>query len=957
MFKPKEKGGHTDRLFSLCRGDWIRTSDHLHPMQVRYRAALHPEQKSFKIICAFRGIFLLQKPCMRGELHSNKILPSAAGSTSVRRRAKIKKFQQPVEDTLFFTGLYPQFLFLHPLETSPETFFHSKVSLALSAILPLMYRPLYLIVLCLLASAFARAQDNTPKFTISGYVKDSATGESLIGSSVYLKETKKGTTVNVYGFYSLTVEQGDYTLVISFLGYQDHEESIKLDKDLRINVSLREVTQQINEVTVTGDAPNKNVQSTDMGKFNIDVDQVKNLPAFMGEVDILKVIQLLPGVMSAGDGNSGFYVRGGGPDQNLILLDEAVVYNASHLFGFFSVFNADAVKNIELYKGGMPAQYGGRLSSVLDISMKEGNNKKFSSTGGIGLISSRLTLEGPIKKDTSSFIISARRTYIDVLVKPFVKPGKPAKNSGYYFYDLNAKINYRLSDKDRIFLSGYFGRDIFSFKSPHTDFTSGVNWGNATGCARWNHLFNQKLFVNTSLIFSDFKFEFGATQDNFEFKLFSGIRDYNAKVDFSYFPNTRHNIKYGVNYIFHTFTPTAVSAKQGDVTFDTGKIIKLYAHDAAAYVNDDFDVTDLLRISAGLRYSFFEHVGPFDRYVKDDLGRIVDTTHFAPGKDIAHYGGLEPRLSLRWIINENASIKAGYTQNYQYIHLASLSAVSLPTDIWFPSTSIVKPQFSTQYALGYFQNFRKNMFETSVEVYYKDMRNLVEYREGAQPDDNIKDNPDYSFTFGKGWSYGAEFFVKKRLGKFNGWVGYTLAWTYRQFDDLNKGNVFPAKYDRRHDLSVVLSYDLSKRWTFSTIFVYATGNAATLPVARYVIEGWVVNEYGERNSYRMKPYSRLDLSATYTPDMQKRIARKKKRLEKKYRKEGKDISKISIPKKMFRDYETNWNFSVFNVYNRMNPYYIYFDSEGSIYNGTLQVKAYQVSLFPILPSVTWNFKF
>src|ERR1051326_5257308 len=495
-----------------------------------------------------------------------------------------------------------------------------------------MLRCFLYILLALLFCAPASAQEKTgQKFTISGYVKEESTGEFLIGASVYIKENKKGTVTNVYGFYSLTVDAGDYTLVVSFIGYQEYSQPLKLDKDQRINVSLKEISTTMKEVEVSSDAPNKNVQSTDMGTFNIDVDQIKNLPAFMGEVDILKTIQLLPGIQSAGDGNSGFYVRGGGPDQNLILLDEAVVYNASHLFGFFSVFNADAVKNIELYKGGMPAQYGGRLSSVLDISMKEGNNKKFSSTGGIGLISSRLTLEGPIKKDTSSFIISARRTYIDVLVKPFVKPGKPAKNSGYYFYDLNAKINYRLSDKDRIFLSGYFGRDIFGFKSPHTDFTSGVNWGNATGCARWNHLFNQKLFVNTSLIFSDFKFEFGATQDNFEFKLFSGIRDYNAKVDFSYFPNTRHNIKYGVNYIFHTFTPTAVSAKQGDVTFDTGKIIKLYAHDAAAYVNDDFDVTDLLRISAGLRYSFFEHVGPFDRYVKDDLGRIVDTTHFAPG--------------------------------------------------------------------------------------------------------------------------------------------------------------------------------------------------------------------------------------------------------------------------------------------------------------------------------------
>jgi hypothetical protein len=820
-----------------------------------------------------------------------------------------------------------------------------------------MIRHTFYILFTLLFWASGAGAQETAKFTISGYVKEESTGEFLIGANVYIRENKKGATTNVYGFYSITLDAGDYTLVSSFVGYEEFSQKIKLDKDQRINISLKEIATTMNEVEINSDAPNKNVKTTDMGKFNIDIDQVKNLPAFMGEVDILKTIQLLPGISSAGDGNAGFYVRGGGPDQNLILLDEAVVYNASHLFGFFSVFNADAVKNVEIYKGGMPAQYGGRLSSVLDITMKEGNNKKFTSEGGIGIISSRLTVEGPLKKDTSSFIISARRTYIDVLVKPFVKPSAPAKGSGYHFYDLNTKFNYRLSDKDRLFLSGYFGRDVFDFKSKNSGFTSGVTWGNATGCLRWNHLFSNKLFMNTSAIFSDYKFEFGASQSGFDFKLFSGVRDWNAKLDFSYFPNTKHNIKFGANYIFHTFTPSSVSAKSGDVTFDTGKIIRLYAHDAAIYANDDFDITELFRVSAGLRYTWFQHIGPFERYVKDNFGATVDTIDYANGKKIATYQGLEPRLSMRYTINENASIKAGYTQNYQYIHLASLSAVSLPTDIWFPSTSIVKPQFSRQYALGYFQNLHKNMFETSVEVYYKQMRNLVEYKEGSSPDEGVKDNPDNSFTFGKGWSYGAEFFLKKRLGKFNGWIGYTLAWTERQFEDLNKGNVFPAKYDRRHDLSVVLTYDMSKRWTFSAIFVYATGNAATLPVARYIFEGWIVNEYGDRNSYRLAPYHRLDLSATYTPSREKHLENKKKRIEKRYQKKGKDISTIKLPKKFFKNYESSWNFSVFNVYNRMNPYYIYFDSEGSAYSGTLQVKAYQVSLFPVLPSVTWNFKF
>ncbi|MEW6470484.1 MAG: TonB-dependent receptor [Bacteroidota bacterium] len=801
------------------------------------------------------------------------------------------------------------------------------------------------------------AQNSSEKFTISGYVKEESTGEFLLGANVYIKENKKGTTTNQYGFYSLTLEKGDYTLVISFIGYEDFTQAIKLDKDLRINVSMKEAAATTQEIEVKADSPDKNVESTQMGTFSIEVDRIKKLPAFMGEVDILKTIQLIPGVQSAGEGNSGFYVRGGGPDQNLILLDEAVVYNASHLFGFFSVFNADAVKNVNLIKGGMPAQYGGRLSSVLDINMKEGNNQKYEVEGGIGLISSRLTIQGPIKKDTSSFIVSARRTYIDVLVKPFIPDSKPAKGSGYYFYDLNTKLNYRLSDKDRLFLSGYFGRDVFDFRSNRTEFKSFVIWGNATGCLRWNHLFNDKLFVNTSAIFSDYKFEFGAVQDQFEFKLFSGIRDWNGKVDFSYFPNLKHNIKFGVNYIYHTFTPSGASARSGDVEFDLGEIVKLYAHDAAVYINDDYKITDLFAVNLGLRYSYFMHVGPFDRYVKDNFGNITDTIVYKKGDRISDYDGLEPRFSFRYTLDENSSIKGAYTQNFQYIHLASISAVSLPTDVWFPSTSIVKPQFSTQYALGYFRNFKEGMYETSVEVYYKDMRNLIEYKEGAQPEDGVKDNPDYSFTFGKGWSYGAEFFVKKSYGKLNGWVGYTLAWTERQFKDLNKGEVFPAKYDRRHDVSVVLTYDLSEKWSFSAIFIYATGNAATLPIGRYMMEGWIVNEYGERNSYRLAAYHRMDLSATYTPDRSKKLARRKKRLEEKYAKQGKDPSTVEVPKRWARNYESSWNFSVFNVYNRMNPYYIYFDTEGDFSTGSMSVKAYQVSLFPVLPSVTWNFKF
>jgi hypothetical protein len=764
------------------------------------------------------------------------------------------------------------------------------------------------------------------KYTISGYLKEEKTGEYLIGASVYIKETFKGTTTNQYGFFSLTVEKGNYTLVASYLGFEDFNKALNLNSDLRINISLKPRAITGKEVVITDQRSDQNVQSTDMGRMEIEIEQAKVLPAFMGEVDVIKTIQLLPGIQSAGEGNTGFYVRGGGPDQNLILLDEAVVYNASHLFGFFSVFNADAVKNVEVVKGGMPAMYGGRLASVIDVTMKEGNSRNFQVDGGIGLIASRLTVQGPIKKDTASFIISGRRTYIDVLAEPFVKESSRFKGSGYYFYDLNAKVNYRISDKDRLFLSGYLGRDVFTYRNKQSGFTVDIPWGNATTSARWNHLFNDKLFMNATAIFSDYQFEFGATQSDFEFRLFSGIRDWNGKADFNWFPDIRHSVKFGANYTFHTFVPNNASARQGEVEFDTGERTKLFAHEAAAYISDDFDISDRLRVHGGLRYSFFQQVGPFDRYVKNEFGHKTDTIRFAQGEKVASYGGLEPRLSLRYSLNQVSSLKASYTRNFQYIHLASLSAVSLPTDIWVPSTSLVQPQLGNQYALGYFRNFANNKYETSVEVYYKTMENQVEYKEGYIPEEGILDNADHGFTFGKGWSYGSEFFLKRRLGKFNGWIGYTLSWTQRQFEQINNGEIFFARFDRRHDLSVVAMYEFNQNLTFSAVFVYGTGNAITLPVARYIIEGQVVNLYGDRNSFRMPAYHRADISVTWV----------RKKTDK---------------------FESSWNFAVYNVYNRYNPYFIYFNNEGDFSKGELKISAKQVSLFPILPSVTWNFKF
>jgi hypothetical protein len=786
--------------------------------------------------------------------------------------------------------------------------------------------PVLLIMLCSLFILNPVVSSGQDKFTVSGFVKSKSTGEFLIGANVYFKEKMKGTTTNTYGFYSITIEKGSYTLVSSFIGYRDHQQEITIDRSQRVNIDLEDRAIQVEEVVITGEKSDKNVRSTQMGTVELEIEKIKTLPAFLGEVDILKTIQLLPGVQSAGEGNSGYYIRGGGPDQNLILLDEAVVYNASHLFGFFSVFNSESVKNVNLIKGGMPAMYGGRLASVLDITMKEGNSKEFHAEGGIGVIASRLTVEGPLKKDVSSFMLSGRRTYIDVLTRPFISKSSNAFGSGYYFYDLNTKLNYRLSDRDRLFASGYFGRDVFSYRNRESGFKVDIPWGNATASLRWNHLFNDRLFMNTSLIFSDYKFEFGAEQTEFEFRLFSGIRDFNAKVDFNYFPDIRHNVRFGVNVTQHRFTPSNASARSGEVVFDFGKIERLHGLSQAVYISDDFELNDKWAFHTGLRLSGFTQIGPFDRFVKDFQGRTTDTIHYKTLENVQSYYGLEPRISGRYALNRKSSIKGSFTQNYQYIHMVSVSAVSLPTDLWIPSSSLVKPQDGRQYALGYFRNFSKDVFETSAEIYYKDMRNVVEYKDGAQPEDNVNDNVDNNLTFGKGDSYGLELFLKKRTGKWNGWLGYTLSKTTRKFTDLNDGDEFFAKYDRRHDGSAVANYDYSKKWTFSAVFVYGTGNALTLPVSRYLISGYVVNDYGKRNWYRMVPYHRMDISAT-------------------------------LYVKKSRKLESSWNFSVYNLYNRKNPYFIYFANTGNVQQGTLKISAKQVSLFPILPSVTWNFKF
>lgn len=770
------------------------------------------------------------------------------------------------------------------------------------------------------------------KYTLNGYIKDSANGETLIGATITIKGNSKGISSNQYGFYSLTLSEGQYTLVCSSVGYRPQVINLDLDKNILLNFSLTLGTALSQEVILTARRRDHNVKNAQMGKITLPIEQIKSVPAFLGEVDLLKVIQLLPGIRNAGEGSAGIYVRGGGPDQNLIILDDAVVYNTGHLFGFFSIFNSDAIKNVSLIKGGMPAQYGGRLSSVLDISMKEGNNQRLQVDGGLGLIASRLSIQGPLKKDKASFIVSARRTYVDAIVKPFIKKGTQFYGSGYYFYDLNAKLNYKFNEKDRIYLSGYFGRDVFAFVNGRQSLKVNIPWGNATGTFRWNHVFNNKLFANTTAVYNDYNFSFKGTQNNFQIKLVSGIRDLSLKQDFDLYPFSKHKLKFGGLYTYHRFTPSVVSGQQDSVVFNPLNAQVKFAHEAALYLQDEWEVNSTLKINAGLRFSGFQQAGPYKIFSTDANGNRLDSILYKKGKAVKTYGGPEPRLSVRVALNEETSLKASVTRNLQYIHLVSNAGTTLPTDIWVPSTYKVKPQLSWLYAAGLFKNFNSNMYETSVEVYYKQMQDQLEYREGYIP--NTLNDTEDDFTFGKGWSYGIELFINKTKGKMTGWLGYTLSWTWRKFEALNSGDRYPAKYDRRNDLSLVALYQLNKKWKLSGTFVYGTGNAATLPQRFYIIGGVLTQEYSRINQYRLPSYHRLDLGAVLTT--KKSLARE----------EGGRKGRL----------RTEWVFSIYNVYSRQNPYFIYFDQTGSPYDGSLKIQGKKVSLFPIIPAVTWNFK-
>lgn len=777
----------------------------------------------------------------------------------------------------------------------------------------------------------AQSKKPAKKITISGYIKEKGSDETLIGVNVYVPELKIGTVSNTYGFYSITFSiTAPVTVQFSFVGYTTESITIDPGSDKEVNVLLKAGTM-LGEVVVSADAVSRQSEKVQMSTISIPVAQIKNVPSLMGEKDVFKVLQLMPGVQKGMEGSSGIYVRGGGPDQNLIILDDAIVYNASHLFGFFSLFNGDALKSVELTKGGFPARYGGRLSSVIDMNMKEGNKEEWHGEYGIGLISSRLTIEGPLKKNKSSILISGRRTYMDLITRPLSK-SLDGTSIGYYFYDLNAKVNYDFGRKNKLYLSGYFGKDLFSMKNKEEDFEdrAGLNWGNGTATLRWNHLFNSKLFSNASAVYSRYNFQIsekylvkGEGKDYYA-EYNSGIEDFTVKYDLDYLPGSKHWIKAGATAIHHNFKPHAfVEVDKGDDVYKND-YETITGIETGVYIEDTYQPIAALKINGGLRYSHF----------------------FASKKQ---YNYLEPRLSVAYRLNKDLALKASYASMNQYVHLLTNTGISLPTDLWVPSNDAVRPQQSSQVAVGIARDFDKPALSVSVEGYYKKMNHIIGYKEGASYLDLSETNSasEYKWveniTSGQGWSYGAELFVQKKVGKFNGWVGYTLSWTQFQFDSLNFGRKFYARYDRRHDVSIVGIYKLTDKITISGTWVYGTGNAVSLATERY--EAYVHNTTPMRdndyfystymnrflmpegskdaiqnkNDFRMGAYHRLDLGIQFH----------------KQKKKG----------------ERTWEISVYNAYNRKNPFFYYNQIKNNV--GKLR----QVSLFPIIPSITYSYKF
>jgi hypothetical protein len=793
-----------------------------------------------------------------------------------------------------------------------------------------LIRPLFPI-LSLFACVMANAQQ---KFTINGYVRDSINGEAMIGATIFVQELNSGTSTNEYGFYSITIPAASYVLKFSYVGYSVISRAVVLDKDIRLDMELRAMSRQLQEVEISDEKDVPTAQNQKMSVSKLDISTIKKIPAFMGEVDVIKSLLLLPGVSTVGEGASGFNVRGGSVGQNLIYLDEAPVYNSSHLLGFFSVFNPDAVKDVTLFKGAVPARYGGRLASVLDVRMKDGNSKKMQVTGGIGTIFSRVAIEGPLIKDKASFIIALRRSYIDILARPFVSV---LKNGGALnFYDLTLKTNYNVNPKNKLYLSGYFGRDNFFFSK-----NQGFSWGNATGTLRWNHLFNNRLFMNQAVIFSkyDYDLQFGNNDLN-RFVWTSSIRNYIFKPSFSYFINNKSELDFGGEAIYYAFNPANATSTTNGAPINIS-LDKKYNLETSLYASHSQTINSVLSIDYGLRYSNFVLYGPGTQYSykdtvpgirRDTLGSKV----YKKGQVIQTYGNWQPRFSFKAQVSEVSSIKGSYNRMVQYLHLISNTTASNPLDVWTPSTPNIKPELGDQFTLGYFRTVTRSasQYEFSAETYLRFTQNQIDYIDGA--DLLINKYLEGDLLSGKGRAYGIEFYAQKKTGRLNGWISYTLGRTELQVVGINNNNWYPTRYNQTHNLKVVAFYEINKRWSMSSNFIYTSGTPTTFPTSRYTEQGILipVNATNSRNNVTLPSYNRLDLAFT---------------LQGKEYKDG--------FKRKNRDY---WVFSVYNLYARKNPFSIYFAQADSrtLPGQPLVSQAHQISIIgTIVPAISYNLKF
>ncbi len=780
-------------------------------------------------------------------------------------------------------------------------------------------KKIFILGLTLLFFERVSAENESPSdkglMVLSGHIKDGNTGELLIGATVYFKDLKTGTISNLYGFYSFSVKPGTYNVDFAYMGYKTVSKTIEIKTNTTLNLELFEDNETIEEIVITSKKTDAHVRDPQMSVQKLQNKDIKAIPALMGEVDVIKVLQLMPGVQATSEGSSGFSVRGGNPDQNLILLDEATVYNSGHLLGFFSVFNNDAIKDVKLYKGDIPAEYGGRLSSLVDVRMKDGNKKKFSGTGGIGLISSRLTLEGPIIKDKTSFILSGRRTYADLFLP--LSSDKAVRDNKLFFYDVNAKVNHEINNNNRIYFSTYVGRDVFKEQFSKMDF------GNQTYTLRWNHVYNPKLFSNLTFVHSNYDYSLGTTEASSGFKWVSKLRDYSVKLDYNYYLNPENTLDFGFQSTLHDITPGIAFGTGENPIYNRTTVPDAHALEHAIYLGNTHKIGSRLNFRYGIRFSAFQNIGTGTIYDFDEDYNAIEKKEYKSGDIFNTYSGLEPRLGLSYMLTESTSIKGSYARTRQYMHLASNSTSGTPLDVWFLSSPNIKPQISDQFSAGYFRNFLGNSLEASAEVFYKDMQNTIDFKD--HPNLLLNDKLEGELRVGKSWAYGAEFLVKVNKEKFNGWVSYTFSRSWRKIPGIANGKKYLSPYNHDHDIAIVLNHKVSKRGQLSMNWVYTSGAPFTKPTGRMFVGGDVIPIYTSRNKENMPDYHRMDISYT---------------LKQKNKKQ--------------RKWEGEWNFAVYNIYGRKNAWSIFFDQDD---NNAYKLTPKKTYLFQFIPSITYNFKF